>query len=222
LHEKIRKEEVEEIQPVIHRERERTEVHQVTQPIYESETRALSIHEQMLPAETKETVRESLSADFMEQYKVNDQSTSEFTGTERVKIEKPAIIVESEKRRIVEEVQPIIYKEIVEPHVFKTTLPIYEKIVEAPTIVKEVLPARTVGEAKHFQFHDTSSLASGKPSYTHPAPKSYTYSTTGPSSTGYQSTTYTASEQQGTSFKSIPIQESRWKQHDDVPNIRTK
>jgi len=235
LHEKIRKEEVEEIQPVIHRERERTEVHQVTQPIYEAETRPLSVHESVMPAETKETVRESLSADFIEQYKVNDKSTSEFAGTERVKIEKPPIIIESEKRRIVEEVQPIIYKEIIEPHVYKTTLPIYEKIVEAPTIIKEILPARTIGESKHFQFHNAPNLGSTPTYTTHSTPQtSYAYSSSGPSTT-YQST-YKTPEQgylkKDGSFKSIPIQELRteqtgWSQkspqiYENLPNIRTK
>jgi len=241
LHEKIRKEEVEEIQPVIHRERERTEVHQVTQPIYEAETRALSVHESVLPAETKETVRESLTDDFLEQYKVNDKSTSEFTGTERVKIEKPPIIVESEKRRIIEEVQPIIYKEIVEPHVYKTTLPIYEKIVEAPTIIKEILPPRTIGEPKgKFHFHNATNSVSNPTYATYSTPQtSYSYTSSGPSTTTYQSTYMTPEQgyakkeslfKEG-SYKSIPIQELKteptWSQkspqvYENLPNIRTK
>lgn len=38
VHEKIRREEVQEIQPIIHREREKTEIHKLVQPLYTSTT----------------------------------------------------------------------------------------------------------------------------------------------------------------------------------------
>lgn len=71
-------------------------------------------------------------------------------------VEKPAIIEETVHKRVIEEVQPglnaalffflftnlkVIYKETIQPHLVRETLPIYEKIVEPPTVIYETRQA---------------------------------------------------------------------------------
>lgn len=139
IHENIRREEVEEIQPVIHRERETTELRQLTQPIYEQAVRPIQIHEQVLAAEQRPAV---IGAAAVTQ--AAPVSTSVFAGVERKVVEKPAMVVETVKRHIIEEVQPVIYKEIHEPHIIRVTKPIYERIVETPLVVQQTLAPRNV------------------------------------------------------------------------------
>jgi hypothetical protein len=138
VHEKIRREEVEEIQPVIHRELDRTEIRQITQPFLEKEVKPVQVHESILPAENRAPILPASSEIPREKF----ENLTEFEGVERRRIEKTPIIVETVKKHIIEEVQPIIYKEIHEPHIIKLTKPIYEKIVEAPVVFKERLPIR--------------------------------------------------------------------------------
>jgi len=133
VHERIRKEEVEEVQPVIHREHDRTEVHQILQPMYEGEVQTPQILEKQLPAEVLPTVTRGVYTP-----SPLDRNTTELGETERMTIEKPAIVYETERKKIIEEVQPVIYKETIQPTIIRETKPIYEKIVEAPVIVKEV------------------------------------------------------------------------------------
>jgi len=140
IHETVRKEEVEEIQPIIERNREKTEFHLVTQPVQESVVLPTMVQESVLQAEYRGTVREAPSAQFEQQYKqgISDVSTQDFIQAEKKRVEKPPIIKETSKKMIVEEVQPIIYKDTLQPTIIKETLPIYEKIIEAPTLVQEV------------------------------------------------------------------------------------
>jgi len=138
VHEKIKREEVEEIQPVIHRELDKTEIRQITQPYMEKEVKPVQIHESILPAENRATILPASTEIPREKF----ENLTEFEGVERRRVEKTPIIVETIKKHIIEEIQPIIYKEIHEPHVIKLTQPIYEKIVEAPVIFKERLPMR--------------------------------------------------------------------------------
>jgi len=133
IHERVRREEVEEIQPVIHREHERVEVHQVTQPLYEGQIQPTQVVQAELPSETRATVTRGVYVPSMV-----PRSTTEFEGVQRVQVQMPPIIMETEKKRIIEEVQPVLYKEVVQPAVIRETKPIYEKIIEAPTIIKEV------------------------------------------------------------------------------------
>jgi hypothetical protein len=137
VHETIRREEVEEIQPVIHRERDTTEVRQLTQPIYEQEVRSVQIHEQTLPAEQRAAVIYEAAP-----LPAAPLPTSSFAGVERRVVEKPPVVVETIKRLVIEETQPIIYKEIHEPHIIRVTKPIYERVVEAPVVYQETLAAR--------------------------------------------------------------------------------
>jgi len=138
VHENIRQEQVEEIQPIIHVEREKTEIRQVTQPLLDKEIKAVVIEERVLPIEVLPTVNrdtgiipESL-----------ESSTRTFEATVRQVVEKTPIVQETEKWRIIEEIQPIIYKETVIPHIIRTSRPIREVIVEAPVFNAVTLPTR--------------------------------------------------------------------------------
>jgi len=133
FHERIRKEEVEEVQPVIHREHDRTEVHQIVQPMYQGEVTPAQYLEKQLPSEILPTVTRGVYTP-----SPMEANTTEFAEIERMKVEKTPIVVETEKKKIIEEVQPVIYKETVQPTIIRETKPIYEKIIEAPVIVKEI------------------------------------------------------------------------------------
>jgi len=94
LHERIRKEEVEEVQPVIHREHQRTEVHQILQPMYEGQIAEAQILQKQLPPEVLPTVTKGVYTPAP-----SEQNTTEFLDAERFKVEKTPILMETEKRR---------------------------------------------------------------------------------------------------------------------------
>jgi len=60
----------------------------------------------------------------------------DFDGGKRNVIEREPIVHETVKRTVREEIQPVIYREVVEPHVIRKTIPIYEK-VEGKEIIEE-------------------------------------------------------------------------------------
>jgi len=149
LHERIRKEEVEEVQPVIHREHDRTEVHQIVQPMYEGEVTPAQYIDKQLPPEVMPTITRGVYTP-----SPFEANTTEFANIERMKIEKAPIIVETEKKKIIEEVQPVIYKETVQPTIIRETKPIYEKIIEAPVIVKEIREPIKMHPLSHTQAQE--------------------------------------------------------------------
>jgi len=138
IHEKLFPVEREEIQPIIRREREKTEILQVEQPMYESEIKPTVVHDIQLPTLVKPELVESRVEvqKIVEQFGNSYRSTKEIAPTEHRVIEKTPIIHEYVRKRIIEEVQPIIHKEVIEPHLIRGIKPIYEKIVEAPVITR--------------------------------------------------------------------------------------
>eukprot|EP01118_Nematostelium_gracile_P002281 TRINITY_DN1251_c0_g1_i2.p1 TRINITY_DN1251_c0_g1~~TRINITY_DN1251_c0_g1_i2.p1 ORF type:complete len:277 (+),score=96.94 TRINITY_DN1251_c0_g1_i2:41-832(+) len=125
------------IQPVIHREREQTEVHQITQNIAESEILPTIVEEKTLPAQYIGEFKESnvlAEAEFM---KGTVDSSLEVDQVKHIRVVKEPIIEEVIKKTVIEVVQPVIHKETIAPHVIKETLPIYERIVEAPVVINE-------------------------------------------------------------------------------------
>jgi len=139
IYEKIRKEELEEIQPVIHREHDRTEVRQVTQPIVEGVVQQTQIQQKELPAEFRPLVQ--LGTYTPLPTPVGSCSVEQ---THKL-IQKKPILQETERKKIIEEIQPIVYKDVLQPTVIKETLPIYEKIIEAPIVIQETRPTRYIG-----------------------------------------------------------------------------
>jgi len=140
IHEEIRREMVEEIQPVINVEKLKTEVHQVTQPLFDKEVKAVSIENRTLATEVLPEVLIAGRGVNM----ANDVSTTKYLDTTTVVVEKPAQFHEVERRQIIEEIQPVIYKETVVPSVIQETKPVYQKIVEGPVYTQQTLPAQGV------------------------------------------------------------------------------
>jgi len=147
LEETIKPIEKTEIQPIINLDREQTEIHEVIQPIRERKIMPISVEEKNLPTVEKEAVRESTDQ-FDKQYA---QLTSTFKDSLQVEhiqkktVTNAPIVKETIHKKIIEEIQPIIHKETIVPHLIKENLVIHEKLVEAPVLVKEVLPEKDLG-----------------------------------------------------------------------------
>jgi hypothetical protein len=128
-----------EVQPILHRERQQMEVHQIVQPIEAREVLPAVVQEKELPpqfigdfVESDEASRERYVQGAMKY-----ESTVDVDGLRRIRIIKEPIVEEVIKKTIIEEVQPVIHKETIAPVLIKETLPLYEKVVEAPVIVQE-------------------------------------------------------------------------------------
>jgi len=147
VREKVLPQEKIEVQPVIHREREQLEVHEVIQPMHEMNIAPTNVRSATLPAQVKADYRES-DANFQTQYRAATTrfaSDIETLGVQREFVNKAPILEEHISRKIVEEVQPVLYKETITPTLIEETQPVYEKIVEAPTIYEETRPTVDLG-----------------------------------------------------------------------------
>jgi hypothetical protein len=145
VHEVYKTEEVVQIQPIIERERDQLDVYEVIQPMREREVIATEVRQLNLPAQTRATVVQDNSAFLAARSAPVDFSTREVAATRSAVVENAPIIHETIVHKVIEEVQPVIYKEVDRPILIKETLPIYEKIVEAPHIHKNVMPMRDLG-----------------------------------------------------------------------------
>jgi hypothetical protein len=143
----VKPREVIEVQPVITRERDVTEVHEVVQPIQAREVLPPVIEEKELPLLERETLLES-TEEFQRSYEETTeafQSSVEVENIQRERIIKQPIVQEVLHKTIVEEIQPVIHKETVVPHIVREVLPIHEKIVEAPKLFREELEEKDLG-----------------------------------------------------------------------------
>jgi len=138
IHESIRTEQVEEIQPIVEVEREKTEIRQIVQPLTDKEIKPVIVEQRTLPMEVLPTIQ-SASVPVVEAVQ---ESTRTFETTVRQVVEKKPIIQETEKWRIIEEVQPIIYREVIIPHVRRVARPMHEVVVEAPLFAETILQQR--------------------------------------------------------------------------------
>jgi len=145
IHEEIRREQVEEIQPVINVEKLKTEVHQVTQPLVDREVRPVGVTERVLPTQVlPQVVQPNVGAPLP-----SDVSTVSYAQQQNRVVEKPAIFMETQKTQIIEEIQPVLYKEVVVPTLIKETKPIYQTVVEGTTYVQETLPVRELSGTQY-------------------------------------------------------------------------
>eukprot|EP01114_Cavostelium_apophysatum_P018699 TRINITY_DN5850_c0_g3_i1.p2 TRINITY_DN5850_c0_g3~~TRINITY_DN5850_c0_g3_i1.p2 ORF type:complete len:279 (-),score=90.50 TRINITY_DN5850_c0_g3_i1:82-918(-) len=140
VHEEIRREQVEEIQPVINIEKQKTEIHQVTQPLFDREIKGVNVQQRTLPSETMPDIRMQGRGTYQT---AETSSVHMQPSVDRV-IEKPAIVREVYKTTIIEEIQPILYKETIVPTVIQETKPVYQKIVEGPVYSQQTLPGRDI------------------------------------------------------------------------------
>jgi len=136
VHEQIRRERVEEIQPVVNIEKFQTKVVQVTQPLIDKEIRSVSIQERTLPSQ----VLPDVVIPTRQIPVARDVSTVNYVDERGMTVEKPAIFQEVDKTKIIEEIQPVIYKETIVPSIIHETKPVYQKIVEGTTYIHETLP----------------------------------------------------------------------------------
>jgi len=143
VHEQIRAEQVEEIQPVINVEKLYTEVIQKTQPLLDKEIRPVLIQQKVLPGQ----VLPELDLPNVSSRSLQDVSTVQFMNTASMVVEKPPIVNETDRTQIIEEIQPVIYKETIVPTVIRETKPIYQKVVEGTVYVQEVLPPKPLSNS---------------------------------------------------------------------------
>jgi len=131
----------EEIQPVIHREREQLDVKQITEMLHETKINPTLVEQRELAPEIKAPV-------VMRGAPIMPNTVAPSTTVDAVKssqvIHAP-IVEETIKKTIIEEVQPVLERDVISPTLIKEIKPIYEKIIEAPHVERVFLPERELG-----------------------------------------------------------------------------
>jgi len=145
----------EEIQPVIHRDREQLEIREEIQPIYEKSVRGTIVENRSLPAEVRPDVRLG-SMPVLQQ---GPRGSVIVEAEHKEAFVKPAVVEETIHKKIIEEVQPVIHREVIAPRVIRETQPIFEKVIEAPVVSYTTLPARFLGN----QYSNISGWQQGQP-----------------------------------------------------------
>jgi len=141
VRETIKPEERFNIQEQVERDIHQTEIKKVIQPIVEKEVNATQVHYNTLPTQHREFVHTS-ERDMEAKLRTGMselQSTRVVAPTvELGTTERGAIVHEHYDKKIIEQVQPIIYREIVQPHIVETVQPIQETIYSAPVLLSDV------------------------------------------------------------------------------------
>jgi len=180
--------EEESIQPIIHREVEQREVHEVLQPYHERQVLPATIEEKQLQAEYRPVI-----GGYAPRQASVIAPTVEYATPERTQIVRPPIIEETIRKTIIEEVQPVIHREVVKPHILRQTQPIYEKIIEPEVILKETRPMiEKAGEYSSFSAQPQLAPAQNMGKYVFEIDQKTKLSPLGQSTSGYTgaSTTY--------------------------------
>lgn len=139
----VRPKEIVEVQPIIDRVREVTEVHRITKSINTQEISPTTVEEKELAFIENPDVVESRE-EFEGKYRDLDteRRSNNFIELETFEVErivKQPIVHEIIHKKVIEEIQPIIHKETIVPHIVREYLPIHEKIIEAPKLFREEL-----------------------------------------------------------------------------------
>jgi len=111
----------EEIQPIIHREREQTNVKQITQLLHETEVKPIIVQEEQLPAQVRPPLL--MQSEVIESNTPLPSMTVDATMKSVENME--PIINETIRRIVVEEIQPVIEQDTVSVTILKQTLPVY-------------------------------------------------------------------------------------------------
>jgi len=146
-----------ETQQVIHREIIHPEIHRVTQPYFERQVRPQVVQERELPPSFRET-----PSNMQIPQREVPQSTSQMAPVMEQVVEKPPIVLESIKRVVTTELQPVIYREVIEPHVIRQFQPMREQMVEQPTFQQ----ARSINDLPGVllpQHHQHAGFFGGHP-----------------------------------------------------------
>jgi hypothetical protein len=149
--ERIREVEIERVQPVVHVDREQTEVRQVVQPILEKEVRPTLITKTAKEVElgTRQEKASGVPTSLEGRSLGNAptiQSKTEFLGVEKRREEFNPIVQETVHKKIIEQVTPVVEREVVIPHVIEQTKHIHETVQEKPVITHEIRAPITVEE----------------------------------------------------------------------------
>ena len=151
MKEKVQTHEVQEVQPVVERTVEQTEVQQVVQPITDHQEKTVH-HEDTpaLPVETKtshDEVDDGSATKYTEQLAdIKPEHTVETVGEAEV-VTKAPIVHETVEKHVVTEVQPVIERVIDETHVSHVTQPIVEHHIESPDVADVInKPAISIDE----------------------------------------------------------------------------
>ncbi|PRP76539.1 hypothetical protein PROFUN_15081 [Planoprotostelium fungivorum] len=122
--ERIQPVEREIVQPVIHREREQLEIHQVLDHLHENEVKPVTIVQDRLPDQVRPVI---FTGDHsVRPVEVNLHDTTVTLDKRVIEVTLPAHIEEKTRRTIVEEFQPILCRDVVQPTVVRRIMPIYE------------------------------------------------------------------------------------------------
>jgi hypothetical protein len=143
VHEHIHALEKEEIQPVIHREREQLEVKQITQQLHETQIQPTLVQHRELAPEVRAPIVERGIIEENVHFSTVDRDAT----MRSVQVNQP-ILEETVKKTVIEEIQPVLERDVFVPTIVQQTQNIYEKVVEAPTVYREVLPVRELGTTR--------------------------------------------------------------------------
>lgn len=138
------------VQPVIYREKEQTEVKHVTQPLYNKDVLPTKLVQAELPTTiAPDTIAKPSAADVAKYQKAHSRDVSSSTVTEpqTERTVLPPIVKETVTPLVHEEIQPVIYQETIQPILITETKPIFHRVVEAPRVVEEIRPLKSVDEA---------------------------------------------------------------------------
>jgi transcriptional regulator with PAS, ATPase and Fis domain len=147
--ERIREVEIEKVQPVVHIDREQTEVRQVVQPILEKEVRPTLVTKTTKEVElgTRQEKASGLPTPLEQGRNLgvapDIKSRTEFLGVEKQRQELKPIVEETIHKKIIEQVTPVVEREVVVPHVIEQTKHIHENIQEAKVVTHEIRPPIT-------------------------------------------------------------------------------
>jgi len=146
VHEKILPTQRTEVQPIVHRDREQVEVHKVVQPMRERDIAPTQVRHMDLPAENFQS--RASDTEFQTQYRdlssrIVPECVTAPMMTEQV--QRTPIVEETVHKKIIEEVQPVLYRETIKPVVIEATKPIYEHVYESPRLMEEMRPMVDLG-----------------------------------------------------------------------------
>jgi hypothetical protein len=134
IQETIRPSERIEVQPLVHIDKDQVEVHKVVQPMRERDIAPTRVeHVSMAPQHMEYAAPQT-------QFRSTQPIIQPRTMVEplqRSTLERPPIVEETIHKKVVEEVQPVLYRETVAPTVVHATKPIHQHIVEPTQYVEE-------------------------------------------------------------------------------------
>lgn len=136
----------------MHVDREQTEVRQVVQPVVEKEVRPTQVTKTAKEVELGTRAEQATGVPTPLEHgrsmgaapKV--ESRREFLGTEKHLEEKQPVVKERVHKKVIEEVKPVVERDVVIPHVTEQTKNVHETVKEKPVVTHEVREPITADE----------------------------------------------------------------------------